>query len=89
MATQLVGTLHGIHAVGAKALPMVLRSGEGVSGGVGLTSLTESLVTGLNDIVNQLMTALGQIVPIVLLVVGGVVVVKFGINMFKKFGSAS
>lgn len=88
MATRLFGALHGIYVGGSKALPMVLRSGEG-AGGANLTSLTSSLVEGLNDIVDQLMTALGQIVPIVLIIVGGVVVVKFGINMFKKFGSAS
>lgn len=74
----------GMIATG-RVIPVVLASGEGSA----LTSLTTSMVDGMKDIASQIMTALGLIVPVILLVVGGVVVVKFGINLFKKFGSAT
>ncbi len=69
-------------------LPVVLASSE-ETGGVGLDSLTDSLVSGLSDISSQLMASIGKILPFVLMVVGSVMVIKFGINMFKKFGSGS
>ena len=83
MATQLMGSLHGIYVAGVRALPMVLKSGEGT--GTGISALTDSMVSGLQDISGELMTALGKIVPIVLVVVGGVSVVVFGVKLFRKF----
>lgn len=67
---------------GRNALPMVMLSGEGTS----MTRLTTSLVSGLEDIANQMLDSLGKILPVVLMVVGGVMVVTFGIKLFRKFG---
>ncbi len=73
-------------------MPVVLASSEGVEGSgssAGLDSLTDAMVSGLSDISSQLMGAIGKILPFVLMVVGGIMVIKFGIHFFKKFGSAS
>lgn len=83
MVTQL-GSLYGFYVTGSRALPMVLKSGEGTSG-ASMSSLTDSMVSGLTDIANQLLISLGSIVPAILIVVGGVSVVAFGIKIFKKF----
>lgn len=58
---------------------MILHEGTGIAG------LTESLVSGLSDIGDQILSAIGSILPVVLLVVGGVIVISFGIKLFKKF----
>lgn len=73
-------------------MPVVLASGEGVEetgSGAALTTITDSMVSGLSDLSSQLMASIGKILPFVLMVVGGVMVVKFGINLFKKFGSGT
>ncbi len=91
MESQLL--LAKVNALATRGLlPVVLASSEETGGGgigVGLDSLTDSMVSGLSDISSQLMASIGKILPFVLMVVGGVMVIKFGINMFKKFGSGS
>lgn len=50
----------------------------------GGTTLVNSLKTGFTAIAGDLTSALGEIVPIAIGVVGAVMVVTFGIAMFKR-----
>ena len=48
------------------------------------TTLVEALKTGFTGIASDLTSALGEIVPIAIGIVGAVMVVTFGIKMFKR-----
>lgn len=48
------------------------------------STLVEAMKTGFTGIAGDLTSALGEIVPIAIGVVGAVMVVTFGISMFKR-----
>lgn len=51
----------------------------------GTASVTEALTTSLSTIASDMLGAVSSILPIAAPVVGGVLVITFGIKVFKKF----
>lgn len=82
MVTQVLGSF------GRNLVPMLLSS-DTLSTTASLDSLTDSMVSGFSDLTSQMMGAIGKFLPFILMIVGGVVIIKFGISLFKKFGAAS
>lgn len=73
--------------VTGRALPVVLASGEGVSGSsASISDLTNSMVSGLEGVTSEILKAIGSLLPTILMLVGAVVVINFGISFFKKMG---
>ena len=89
MAAQLLGSMQEFYAAGVKVLPMVLKSGEGVTGSTSISALTDSMVSGLEEVATEILKGIGSLLPTILMVVGAIMVVKFGISFFKKMGASS
>lgn len=50
----------------------------------GMEALTTDLVSGLTTIQTDLLGALGDIAPVALVVMGGVMLVRFGVKIFRS-----
>ena len=62
----------------------MLTLGEATTTAIDLSGIRTATTNGLKEVGNAMVATVGDVLPVALLVVGAVIVVVFGIKMFKK-----